>query len=108
MSLTIPRVQVLAIILLHHRQQNAKCRALVWLAFQTEHAAVLLYDSAGDRQAQPGAAFFGREKWLEQPADVLRWNSGAGVLNGHTQLPGAARLARAAGCGGSFNGLSGD
>ena len=52
-------------------KHDAERGALVWFAVQADVAVVLLHDSARDWQAQAGAVVLGREKRLEQVAQVF-------------------------------------
>ncbi len=61
--------------MLHHRQPNDKCCALIWNADDIYLASMLFYYSMTSSQAKASAftRFFGCIKWLE---DVSRFRAG--------------------------------
>ena len=54
-------------------------------------------NALAEGQPQTRAIYFGREKRLEQPAQIFRRNAHAGVLNVDPQLPLAALRAKTGG-----------
>ena len=94
------------LICLQNRDSKNEGTAISQVRFCPDHAPMGLNKMLGNCQAQPGstaaAGFIGFIKALENPDEIVRWNSFSGIFDGELNmavLPGNTDINTAAGWG---------